>query len=94
MTFRRLSLLLLSLFILSCNNQPEIPENDPAFADYILAHTSGLISAYSEIEIHLAQDLNPGVEPGTPIDAKIFDFGCPKPPKVKPKRDQNPSTLM
>jgi len=74
MTFRRLSLLLLSLFILSCNNQPEIPENDPAFADYILAHTSGLISAYSEIEIHLAQDLNPGVEPGTPIDAKIFDF--------------------
>ncbi|WP_421750977.1 alpha-2-macroglobulin family protein [Croceimicrobium sp.] len=74
MTFRHLSLLLLSLFILSCNNQPEIPENDPAFADYILAHTSGVISAYSEIEMHLAQDLNPGVEPGTPIEAKIFDF--------------------
>jgi len=74
MRFRSILLLLLSFSLITCQNSPEIPENDPAFADYILAHTSGIISRYSQIEIHLAQNLNPGVEPSTPIEADIFDF--------------------
>ncbi len=74
MTSQRLSLLLLSLLFIACNRQPSIPENDPGFADFISAHTSGIISRYSEIEIHLTQDLNPGVKPGTPIEAELFDF--------------------
>lgn len=75
MILRRLLLSLSALFfITSCSNNPEIPENAPGFSDYISAHTSGVISAYSEIEIHLTQDLNPGVEPGTVVEADIFDF--------------------
>ncbi len=75
MSLRLCILGMFALFaVVSCDNKPEIPENDPGFSDYILAHSSGLISAYSEIEVHLAQDLNPGVEPGTPIEAEIFDF--------------------
>lgn len=74
MSLSRLSLFALALLLFSCNRGPQVPENDPAFADFILAHTSGVISKYSEIEIHLSQDLNPGVEPGTPIEAEVFDF--------------------
>lgn len=64
----------LFLAISSCNNEPEIPENDPGFADYISAHTSGVISAYSKIQFQLISDINPGVESGTPVDEEVFEF--------------------
>lgn len=64
-----------ALFIFNaCDRSAEIPENNPGFSDYISAHTSGVISAYSSIEVHLAQDFNPGVSPGTPIEAEVFSF--------------------
>lgn len=73
--FRKFLLASLCLFAaISCSNQPEPPENDPGFSDYIAAHSSGMISAYSPIEIHFNQDLNPGVEPGTALEADLFDF--------------------
>ena len=71
---RALSLIGAFFILNACDRSTEIPENDPGFSDYIAAHTSGLISAYSSIEIHLAQDLNPGVSPGTLIEAELFSF--------------------
>ncbi len=64
----------LFLTVTSCSNEPEIPENDPGFSEYISAHTSGVISAYSTIEFHLLSDINPGVEPGTVEEADIIEF--------------------
>lgn len=58
----------------ACNSDPDIPENDPGFADYISAHTSGVISAYTPIQFQLISDINPGVEPGTLVDEDVFDF--------------------
>ncbi|TNE28874.1 MAG: hypothetical protein EP346_07745 [Bacteroidetes bacterium] len=63
-----------TLFSVSCSNEHKVPENDPAFTQYISAHTAGVISAYSSIQVHLQTEVNPGVEPGTLVEAEIFDF--------------------
>lgn len=90
MYISRLSLFAFALLLFSCNRGPKVPENDPAFADFILAHTSGVISKYSEIEVHLSQDLNPGVEPGTQIEAEVFDFS----PNIKGQAVWGASNLI
>lgn len=75
LSFSRLAILVLLVFgLYSCSNTPNIPENDPGFIDYISAHTGGVISSYSHIEVHLREDVNPGVEPGTPVEADLFSF--------------------
>lgn len=71
----RILSILLSLFVLiSCDSTPEIPENDPGFSDYIAAHTAGVVSSSSSVQFHLMQDFNPGVEPGTAIEAELIEF--------------------
>lgn len=71
---RVLSVVLLTAVLSSCSNEPKLAENAPGFSDYIAAHTAGVISTHSAIEIQLQTALNPGVEPGTVIDADVFDF--------------------
>lgn len=66
---------LLSLVILwSCGSSDEKVESDPAFAEFISAHTAGIVSSNSSIKVVFSQSpLKPG-EPGAIIDSEVFKF--------------------
>ncbi len=55
-------------------NREEIEKTNPAFASYISAYTSGIISNQAGIRILLANEVNMDVEPGKPVSKELFDF--------------------
>lgn len=72
------ALVFLSWFFKNKSEQKDEKEN-PAFAAYINAYTSGIISSESTIRILLTNEMEAPVEVGKPIDKKIFDFS----PEIK-----------
>jgi alpha-2-macroglobulin len=61
------------LLLTSCKRKHQQPEIDPAFAGYIAAFTSGIISNQSAIIIQL-QDIHPDAVEGEIIDKNLFSF--------------------
>ncbi len=61
-------------FIIRNKSKHEILKINPAFAKYISAYTSGLISSESTIKIKLATDFANQEDIGKPVDASLFKF--------------------
>ena len=76
-----LSPVLVVLFLFSfsgCKESNKIESIDPAFAGYVSAFTSGIISRQDDISIRLADDYE-DAQPGKKVDQKLFQFR----PKIK-----------
>jgi uncharacterized protein YfaS (alpha-2-macroglobulin family) len=73
-------LLLGSVFYFSCSSKKvtekpvEIKTPDPAFATYIAAYTSGVVSNESTIRVLLANDHDKPIDSSKPIEGKLFSF--------------------
>jgi uncharacterized protein YfaS (alpha-2-macroglobulin family) len=69
------SVLLIGFTFFYKNHSSSTEEHtNPAFALYINAYTSGMISSESTIRILLSNDTEKPVELGKPIDKSLFDF--------------------
>jgi len=55
-------------------NKENLLKADPAFATYISAYTSGVVSNQATIRILLANEAVGNIEPGKPISEELFDF--------------------
>jgi len=66
--------LALVLLIIRNKSKHEIIKINPAFAKYISAYTSGLISSESTIKIRLASDFANQEDIGKAVDASLFKF--------------------
>ncbi|MCB9246928.1 MAG: hypothetical protein H6606_10940 [Flavobacteriales bacterium] len=62
-----------SLLFSTCKKDQAPQQIDPAFAGYISAFTSGMISNRSHIRVRLA-DSYADAEPGKKVSSKLFDF--------------------
>jgi uncharacterized protein YfaS (alpha-2-macroglobulin family) len=62
------------LLIIRNQRKHEVLKINPAFAKYISAYTSGLISSESTIKIRLASDFANPEDIGKPVDATLFKF--------------------
>ncbi|MBI1287328.1 MAG: hypothetical protein GC178_07080 [Flavobacteriales bacterium] len=71
-TLRTATIVLLILTFFGCNDKTAEPI-DPAFAGYISAFTSGVVSNSSTIQIRLAET-HPDAKVNTRIEKELFDF--------------------
>ena len=64
----------LTLFGKMKSNSSSEEKENPAFASYISAYTSGIISTESTIRILLTNEIEAPIEIGKPIENTLFDF--------------------
>ncbi len=78
-----LCLLMTSFFINSCKqtNSQKWIDVDPAFATYVEAYTTGIVSKTSSVRVQLAADASTTHTVGQPVTEKLFEFY----PEVKGK---------
>lgn len=67
-------ILLMSLFLTSCDETEEVQKIDPGFSEYIVGFTSGIISKNASFRIDLAVQSKMYTEQGQEIAEDLFDF--------------------
>ncbi|MBV9963135.1 MAG: hypothetical protein JO072_12890, partial [Parafilimonas sp.] len=70
----RTAILLLLIFLFSCDNKPRLVDIDPAFSQYIDAYTSGVVSKKNTIRIQLASDVSTTHTVNEELKDKLFSF--------------------
>ncbi|MCB0755007.1 MAG: hypothetical protein KDB98_05400, partial [Flavobacteriales bacterium] len=70
---RILSLIILVSTLFGCNDSPYEPSVDPAFAAYVSAFTSGVVSNSTTVQIRLAES-NPNAVVNAQVKDELFDF--------------------